>query len=54
MNFEELHHAVLNLMESLIDLNPDAGTPEFNLLKNLAEAVDQYERGKGMRRLSHD
>lgn len=42
----KLHQAALKLIEALMDLNPREGSPEFNLLKGMAAAVDEFERAE--------
>lgn len=42
----ELYQAVLKAIETLVDMDPQPGTPEFDLLVGLSGAVDQYERVK--------
>lgn len=44
--YNPLHGAVLQLVQTLMDLNPETGTPEFELLRDLAHAVELYEQEK--------
>lgn len=43
---DELHKDVLELVELLMPLDPEAGTPLGNLLIGLADALIKYEKGK--------
>lgn len=41
---DNLHQAILGTIEALIERNPPAGSPEAQLLSNLAGAAELYEK----------
>jgi len=44
--FEKFYESVLNVVGSLIILDPPLSSPEGRLLENLAVAIEEYEKVK--------
>lgn len=46
MTVSELHAAVLQMIEILVEIDPDPKSPEGKLLEGLASAAEEYEKAK--------